>query len=518
MSPTPTETRSRPGVRGALRPLRGLPPARWVAVAAVLAALVRLPFLARPLTSDEGGYLMVAAQWHPGTSLYGNYWVDRPPLLIAIFGLADAAGGTVALRVLGAVVAVASVLLAAWIGRLATPRPSGQVYAAATAAIFISTPLFDAEEINGELLALPFLLAGVGCVLTAVSGRARHPGRWWFVAGCLGAAAALVKQNMVDVAVVAATALVLTVARPGAGRTRRTALGEAARAGGLFALGALLVTSVVLTAAALLGTGPGALWNAVVEFRIHASQVIASSAANSNDLRLSLLVGVFLVSGAPLLALLLLVGVVRRDPGLRRSPTAPVPVAPLALAALVWEGVAIAGGGSFWWHYLVSTITGVVLAAAALAGAGPGLRRGLRISLGYAAAAVVAAALVTHNLAPGPGANAEVVHFLRTHARPGDTGTVAFGDPAILRAAGLQSPYPQLWSLPVRVRDPHLRLLTRVLRSPARPTWLVVFGTRLGTWGVDASTANPVLARRYTPVATPEGFTIYEADTAQARG
>ena len=41
-----------------------------------------MPFLARPLSPDEGGFLLVASQWEPGTSLYGHYWVDRPPLLM----------------------------------------------------------------------------------------------------------------------------------------------------------------------------------------------------------------------------------------------------------------------------------------------------------------------------------------------------------------------------------------------------------------------------------------------------
>lgn len=504
--------------RGVRRALGGLPPRAWIVVAAVLAAAVRLPFLGRALSSDEGGLLMVAAQWRPGTSLYGDYWVDRPPLLIALFRVADAGGGTVALRLLGIAVAVTCVLLAGWIGRLVAQRPTGPVYAAATAAVFVSTPLFDAQEIDGELLALPFLLAGTGCVLAAFSGRARHPARWWVAAGALGAAAALVKQNMIDVAVVAATALVLTVLRPGAGGTRRAALGRAARAGGWFALGALLVTAVVLGVADLLGTGPAPLWNALVEFRFHAAQVIASSAANTNDTRLTHLLGAFALSGAPLLVLLLLAALLRRRGDLPDSPTGPRHAAVLALAALGWEAVGIAGGGSFWWHYQIALITGLVLVAAVLADAGPRLRRGVRISLVFAAVVVAVGTVVSHGRVPGPGADAGVIHFLRTHARPGDTGVVAFGDPAILRATGLSSPYPQLWSLPVRVRDPHLRAFTRVLSGPDRPTWLVVFGAKLETWGVDATTAVPVLRQHYTRVATPGEFTIYEADSALARG
>jgi hypothetical protein len=98
----------------------------------------------------------------------------------------------------------------------------------------------------------------------------------------------------------------------------------------------------------------------------------------------------------------------------------------------------------------------------------------------------------------GASASDEAVErYLAAHARPGDTGVVAFGDPVLLQASGLASPYPQLWSLPVRVRDPHLTALTTVLRSPRRPTWLVVDGDSLATWGVDSATAQQVADRRY---------------------
>ena len=76
-------------------------------VLAVVVALVRLPFLLLPLSPDEGGYLLVASQWAPGSSTYGDYFVDRPPLLMGLFGLADALGGAVPLRLLGLLAAVA---------------------------------------------------------------------------------------------------------------------------------------------------------------------------------------------------------------------------------------------------------------------------------------------------------------------------------------------------------------------------------------------------------------------------
>lgn len=77
---------------------------------AVLTALLRLSALGAPLSADEGGFLVVARQWRPGSSLYGDYWVDRPPLLLALFHVADALGGLPALRVMGCVAAGVTVL------------------------------------------------------------------------------------------------------------------------------------------------------------------------------------------------------------------------------------------------------------------------------------------------------------------------------------------------------------------------------------------------------------------------
>ena len=97
-----------------------------VAALAVLAGAVCLPFAGRPLSPDEGGLLILGGQWSDGSSLYGDYFVDRPPLLIALFSLADALGGTPwALRLLGVVAVVTTVLVAGAVGR--APGPSAPV-------------------------------------------------------------------------------------------------------------------------------------------------------------------------------------------------------------------------------------------------------------------------------------------------------------------------------------------------------------------------------------------------------
>src|SRR4051794_24463055 len=101
------------GTAHRLPPLTQNATAVVVLVLAGAAALARLPFLTRPLSPDEGGFLMIASQWSPGTSLYGDYWVDRPPLMIGLYQVPVLlGGGAVGVRLLGVACVAASVLLA----------------------------------------------------------------------------------------------------------------------------------------------------------------------------------------------------------------------------------------------------------------------------------------------------------------------------------------------------------------------------------------------------------------------
>src|SRR6478735_10930432 len=92
-------------------------PVEWIAL--VVALALRVPFLHAPAAPDEAGFLQVAGQWSPGGgSLYGRYWVDRPPLLIGIYQLAAAAGGVVPLRLLGCAAVAVTVLACAATARM----------------------------------------------------------------------------------------------------------------------------------------------------------------------------------------------------------------------------------------------------------------------------------------------------------------------------------------------------------------------------------------------------------------
>ncbi|TIC83246.1 hypothetical protein E8D34_16195 [Nocardioides sp. GY 10113] len=494
--------------------MRGAPAGVVVALVMLATALLRVPMLDARLGSDEGGFLMVAGQWDPGRSLYGDYWVDRPPLIIGIFQIADAlGGGAVALRLLGLTCAVASVGLAAVLGRLVAPdRRWAPVVAAATASVFLLSPLFGAFEVNGELLASPFVLGGLAAVLRAArSGRTATALAWWTVAGAAGAAAASTKQSMLDVAAAAGVVVLIHLAR------RRWRAAAVAVAG--FGAGAAGLLALLLTWARAEGTSVRGLYGAVVTFRFDASAVISQSASAATSHRALAITASFLASGAVLLLLVAAFPSLRLARPRRWFEAARAdPVASGVTAAVVgWELAAVVAGGSYWHHYLLGTVPGVVLATALALQHRPRRTRWVAAVLAYSALVTAVTLTIVVPSASSATSETQVARYLATHSGPGDTGVVAFGAPVILREAGLASPYPNLWSLPARVRDPDLRHFARVLRSRERPTWVVVAGASLGTWGIDARRAEPALARRYTLVHVIGDWHVYR-ENAPDRG
>jgi hypothetical protein len=483
--------------------------------------------LTRPLSPDEGGFLLVAGQWAPGSSLYGDYWVDRPPLLIALFGLA---GGPVGLRLLGLVAVVASVLLAARLGHLLAPAAHrGERWAAVTAAALLCSPFLGATEVNGELLAVPFVLGAVVAGLEALGSTGqgdaaprRRTAGWWFLAGVLAAGAALVKQNMVDGFVaVAVLAAALALGRTARGRSARgrSASVPAARDAATYAVaGAGTATGAVLLLAASRGTRLDGLWDALVTFRFDAAEVIGAGSSPYTAGRLARLVAGATAAGVVTLLVALLAGLAERLRPARTSipalTNAAAPATALALALLGWEAVGVVAGGSYWRHYLIGLVPGLVVTVAGLAGSrSPAARLRMRAAVAWVLVATTIAVAWMQLGRPHPGHDATVTAYLRDRARPGDSGVMAFGHPNVLEAAGLTSPYEYLWSLPVRVRDPQLTGLAAVLAGPHRPTWVVVSGRLLTTWGVDASAGQAVLDRLYRPVAGLDGYTVYLVDS-----
>jgi hypothetical protein len=437
----------------------------------LLAVTLRALSLGALVYPDEGGLLLVARQWHQGSpGLYGHLWVDRPPLLLVFWKLGDLLGGVVTARVLALVAVAALVVVAAVAGRLVGGE-HGSTWSAFVAAGLACSPLLGAAEVSAELLAAPLVL--LACVAALEAGRRLAGPRaqvWWaLLSGFAGAAAALLKQNLMDGLVFAA---VLTVA---AGLTGSWSRARTVRVLGFGALGVSVPATVVLVWASAFGPGIGTLAYTLYGFRLDAAEAIAASDAAAPESRLLLLVGGSLVSG---LALLFVVYLWTS----RRRLRAGDPLTAALTAMLAFGVLGEVAGASFWTHYLIELLPAAVLAAGVLAGEPRTSKAVLAVPVlsGALAAVVVAMPFVSprHD-------EAGLVGWLAAAARPGDTALVTYGHANVVEAAGLApSVYPYLWSLPLRVRDPHVSLLVQDLSGASRPTWLVEWNS-LDSWGLD---------------------------------
>jgi hypothetical protein len=477
---------------------RDLPRVSVVWIVAVSVVALRLPLLDRAATPDEGGFLVVASQWHVGgSSLYGDYWVDRPPLLIGIFRFADLAGGLVALRLIGALAAAATVAVLASTADRAWGRRAAAPTAVVAAALLI-TPLFGSEVVNGELLAAPFVALGLRMAVEAVQTDDPLVARGAALAtGLVAMLALMVKQNMADVVVFALVCWVV------AWRTRRLKGRTCSDLLALAAVGGAVGYAVVMLWAMAHGTSPLAVYEATYPFRLHADEVIAATPNPMTGIRLDRLSASLLLSGAPLVLAAFGALAVRR--------TRQAPVVWALLAAGAYAAVSIMSGGSYWLHYLVQAVPVVALAAGAVATV-PWNRTVLLTRVLVSVVVVSAVTTLVAVLAtPTPAPGATVGRALAVAARPGDTVLSAFGDADILETTGMSSPYPYLWSLPSRTLDPDMTLLRGVLSGPRAPTWIVTRGSvtlgRLRTHGVAA-----MVESRYRVVARLCGRTVYLLD------
>jgi hypothetical protein len=170
----------------------------------------------------------------------------------------------------------------------------------------------------------------------------------------------------------------------------------------------------------------------------------------------------------------------------------------------------VLGGGSYFMHYLIELVpVSCVAAAAVLAN----VRTPIRI-----AALGVIAALALNATDDGAASAVRgaphhrelaIGHYIRDHARPGDTQYVLYARANVVYYAGLPQPYPYLWSLMVRVRPGARARLERLLASPGRPTWVVAWQNP-ARWELDPDgNVERLLVRDYRVAAVVCGFPIF---------
>jgi hypothetical protein len=460
---------------------------------ALAAALARLPFVATDPTHDEAGFLIVGQQWHSGgSSLYGDYWVDRPPLLISIFRVASQLGGLVPLRLLGC---LATVLVVLGAGHTARRIGGGRAatWAALTAAALCVTPLLGGQSVNGELLSAPFVVGGLAAVLTAIEETDR---RRSVVAAALAGAATvgslLVKQNIADVAVFAGVTGLIAWRRGEVTTSRAKRLVLAAVAG------AMACAGLVAWWTAVHGTSLAGVFDAMYPFRIEAGRVMAASSRSTANARLWMLVVCWVVSGGAVIMAVAAHVLISRRP---RS------AAVWGLVGVVFFDIAsVALGGSYWNHYLIELVVPISVLAGVLVGTGHPAARTTISAVALSAAVALGIGFAGTHATVGT----RVGESIRSASQPQDTIVTTWGHADVTRASGLTSPYPFLWSLPARTLDPKLTELNALLSGPNAPTWFVTWKS-VSTWGFHGGgtvTARE-LAANYDPVARVGGHTIY---------
>jgi hypothetical protein len=442
---------------------------RFVVLAATACLLLRFPSLLWPMGPDEAGYVLVARHWAPSAdSLYGFYFVDRPPLLIGLYSLADTLGTPYLPRLVAALAAVATTLVAGRTGFLIGGSSAAR-WSAVAAVALTCNPMLGSYQAKGEILALPFLLGS--CCLSLEAMRVRRASRTILLAagaGATGIAALGFKQTLAG-GLVFLLALVVAASLTGRCSGRQAAA---------FASGALVGAAApvmgLLGWTALYGVEPATVWHTLYTFREDAISAISSRSLGSVAGRVSLLAVYFVASG---------IGIVLAGFALRlRTLWAELPHVTVAVTALAAADlVPIILGGAYWSSYLVPLLVATILAVGLLTG------RVRRFAVPVTAAAAVAA-LVGFTVLVGSGIAAPTRHYvgeaIGQAARPGDTMVSVYGSPDLVQSSGLDTPYPYLWSLPVRVLDPELRRLRGLLGGPQRPTW-VAQPLPLNSWKLD---------------------------------
>ncbi|GAB7007326.1 hypothetical protein JCM18899A_48010 [Nocardioides sp. AN3] len=459
-------------------------PGRSLLAGLLLAVALRLPFLAAPFGDDEGGYLYVAQHWPgPGHWLYGGQWVDRPPVLLLVFKLVVLLGASpVAMRLVGVTVA-GGLTMGAWYAGRRLAGPDGGLAAALCAAALSSEPALDGNQLISDGVGAMFVMVSFALLLGALHRRrAEEPGRrgGWVpvvlagLAGCAGVLAFLSKQSALVAMVVAAVVLLA--------QARRNALLLLS-----FTLGVALPLAATLAWAAA-GPGVGVLLNAVYTFRVASVRVVTSSTSRAPAERVWPFFEIMALSG-----LGLCLAHVAYDQLTRRRSLRLLGVILVAVACLA----AVIAASVNWYAYYWLAV--VPLAAVGMAlGFMPAERRWhARVAPRLVVGATVLVAAV-HVVARMP-VNVEepaMARYVAASAQPHDTMTVVWGQANLLEDAGLRTPYPYSWSLPVRVEDPHLRLFARILAGPHAPTWLLEAGS-INAWHLETPRVARLLTQRY---------------------
>lgn len=296
---------------------------------------------------------------------------------------------------------------------------------------------------KGELFGIPLVLGSCWLALRSVR-RVSIGDAFW--AGCLAMLAIGFKQSIVGGLVFGAVLLI------GSAVARQLPWRETLRCAAAATAGAMLPVTVVVAWSLAVGVRLQTLWYASVSFRSDANRVIAGQSAEGATSRISVLLLVFVGAGM----LFLVLCFAARWRALLRNDAVPV-VAITAMLAVDLLGVVISG--SYWTPYLFVPIPGLALALAALMSHAHLDRRWHLVTptvvVFAVASSVFALAGWTSSWVVGRvPVEVRTGEAIAAAARPGDRVLVYGGRADIQWASRASSPYPHLWSLPMRTSTP----------------------------------------------------------------
>ncbi len=458
---------------------------------------LRSPWFHAPLGLDEGGVAMVARSWHTGGPFaYGNYFLDRPPLLVGLYGIFGSLGPA-GIRLLGALGASLLVTLTTLLavrlgGRAAAP------WAAGMSAVMASSAVLTSVFTPAELLAASPSCASILLLVVALERDRR---RLWLLvgAGLLAASALLVKQSFGDALAAGAVALVGM-------KAIGVPWGEWFKRAVAYAAGVGTVMGAVFLWALLTSTSVGSIYYALFGFRVDAVSALANSGTGTKIAGLAVPA---VTSGVAVTLVLAGLGIA----SLRGRPLLRLVLSFWLLAGLV--GLIL--GGSYWHHYLIELVPGAV------AGAAVTLAHHRRVAvLALASMAVPAGAVAISTFANNSSAlhqEASVIvgKYVKARALPGQTIDVMYARVNVLYYSGLRDPFPYNWSLMMRAAPHAQARLRRLLASGGRPTWVVQWQSHRA-FGLDRSGATEqALKRNYRRVSTVCGQPVFLARGAGSR-
>ena len=471
--------------------------------------LARLSYARLPLRSDEGGYLFTARHWMPGAGefLYGEHHVDRPPVLLGIYRLAALWETDAAVRFLTIPVVVVAVLALARAGYVLAGHVGARAVGLVAAALFCS-PALGGEQADAGLFAASFVAISITLSLTAWSARSQSgAGLAGVAAGVLCGAAALTKQNYLEAAVFAGALVVTDMVQQRRLTRRHLVLGLTVPAGVLATYGVVAVWALSV------GVDTRAMWSELVTFRGEALAVIGEANVQAPAERAGILLLMAVLSGLLPIASTW-VGWMRR--GLSKA----APEHWALSAVLAFGVVSLAAGGSYWRQYLLELAAPIALVAGVvIAGGGRRARHMRRLTQATAVSAVIGLVglNVGYALVPHFSYPEHIGHWLADSADARDTVYVGYGHPHILESADLSTPYPYLWSLPMRTLDPHQDRLRSTLRGPDATTWVVQINP-INSWDIDVDgRTRALLEDQYRPVAELCGFSVFLRRDLQRR-